>query len=649
MTDWRDTILKHFEKGIARLTLVSDADGLLTEEGMLAAIKERGFDLISFEDPIAFRYAYESKYRSIWDQGKKTDLVVVLRSERDLASLPYDLLHAGRRLEFSLHKLFPNLNYPVLESLSSFHLDELYEAYEAQHDSVLGGKATKEFILTHCFRIVPILISTPVELLKVLLSRPYRNVPLPETLYDHLLETLRSNERFAAWPLESILRNQEFLLRFLQKQWSIYLDERGADGGNCIVPFEHQDVWTFVDTLFLEGALKPLVVENIDALPSWAYIGIQTDPKADAVKRLRRLLERCKDLLSKNDGTHRDWQKVARTWAELVVLRWETDSSLEDADRHGWDECHEEIEATFAVWMQDRFGSLHNLPFLPQPLMVHHVPCYLASLRAEHDLKRIALVVMDGLALDQWLVLRRCLEAKGVDWRLEESTVFAWVPTLTSISRQSIFAAQAPLYFPESLETTDREQKYWRLFWEDKGVSGSAIEYAKMVESAESEDLDTCLGNPHIAVLGIVANTMDKVMHGEQQGTAGMHDAIRLWSDKAISLVQRLIDEGFEVFVTADHGNVAAEGMGTPKEGVLVEIAGKRARIYDNPDFRDKAKSEYPDSIEWSNVGLPPNRHVLLPSGLRAFAPQGKHVVSHGGIALEEVIVPFVRITKDER
>src|SRR5258708_36070203 len=107
MVNWRDHILKHFQPKISRLTLVADPDGLLTEEGMLSAIRERGFDLIPFEDPIAFRYAYEAKYRSIWDQGLPTDLVVVLRSEEQrLESLPYDLLKAGRHLKFALHRLY---------------------------------------------------------------------------------------------------------------------------------------------------------------------------------------------------------------------------------------------------------------------------------------------------------------------------------------------------------------------------------------------------------------------------------------------------------------------------------------------------------------------------------------------------------------
>ena len=572
----------------------------------------------------------------------------MLRSEQDLSSLPYDLLHAGRKLEFSLHKLFPNLNYPVLETLDSSLLDALYSAYQRQHDSFLGEKPTKDFVLRSCFHFEPSLISTPVDLVKTLLSLHYHETPIPDSLNDHLLATFRSNEHFAAWPLESILPSRDSFLRFLQEQWPLYIDSLRDGSTTGLVPFDHQDVRVHIDTFFLEGLLNPVAGEDVDEFPSWVQIGVQHDPQADALKRLRRLMERNQEKLPKEDASHRDWQKFARTWAKSVVLRWELDTSLKAADRDYWKQLHADIEDRFAAWMENRFASLHNLPPIPQPVMVHHVAHYLASVRAKHNIKKLALVIMDGLALDQWLVWRHCLEEKRNHWRLDESSVFTWVPSLTSIARQSIFAAEPPLYFPDSLGSTYREPKHWTRFWEDQGVNSDAVEYAKMVKSGESEVLDPCLGNPHVAVVGIVVNKVDEIMHGEKQGTAGMHDAIRLWSDDAISLVDRLFDEGFEVFVTADHGNIAADGMGTPREGVLVETAGKRARIYDNPNFRAEAKSLFPESIEWPNIGLPPDRHVLLPKGLRAFTSENKHVVSHGGIGLEEIIVPFVRIAKDE-
>ena len=114
MNNWRDTILNDFVPNVSKLTLVADPDSLLAEEKLALELLGRGFDLIEFNDPVEFRYAYESKYRSIWDRGDYTDLVVILRlQDTELDSLPYDLLQAGRRLSFNLGDLFPSLSYSV--------------------------------------------------------------------------------------------------------------------------------------------------------------------------------------------------------------------------------------------------------------------------------------------------------------------------------------------------------------------------------------------------------------------------------------------------------------------------------------------------------------------------------------------------------
>jgi len=464
-------------------------------------------------------------------------------------------------------------------------------------------------------------------------------------LVEHLVKNLYSKPQFADWPIEEIIPSRESFLAFLQEQWSLYL--KAARGGEttCLVPFDHQDVRAYIDTFFLEGLLKPVRVEGAEKLPGWVQIGVTHDPQADALDRLRKLIQRCRERLPVPNALHREWQTTARQWSELVVLRWELEGVVEAKDRQAYDELHAEIENRFEQWMVTRFSSLHNLPFLPEPVMVHHIPRFLASEWNRQAVRKVALLVMDGLALDQWVILRRYLQEQEPDWRLRESSAFAWVPTLTSVSRQAIFSGDTPLGFPNSFETTIEEESHWKRFWEDRGLSRNAIEYLKKVECADAEALTTSLNNPHLAFLGIVVNVVDEIMHGEHQGTAGMHDAIRLWAPQAQSLISRLLDEGCTVFLTADHGNVAAVGMGKPREGVLVEVGGKRARIYETKGFRQEAQQTFPETIEWPDTGLPAGRHVLLPEGLSAFTDAGKRIVSHGGVSLEEVVVPFVTIT----
>ena len=147
---WRDRILQAFTPQVAPLTLVADPDSLLTEEDLLQAIQARGFELIPFEDPVAFRFAYESKYRTRLLQGELTDLVVVLRAEtQELRTLPYDLLQAGRQLSFSLRDLFPNLSYPVIQALDHTDLDTLYQAQTKYKPEPLGDNTTKDIEVTN--------------------------------------------------------------------------------------------------------------------------------------------------------------------------------------------------------------------------------------------------------------------------------------------------------------------------------------------------------------------------------------------------------------------------------------------------------------------------------------------------------------------
>lgn len=668
MANWRDSILKHFKPKVSRLTLVADPDGLLTEEGMLSAIRERGFDLIPFDDSISFRYAYESQYRSQWDKRKKTDLVVVLRSsEQQLDNLPFDLLKAGIHLSFALHQIFPKLNYSVIEKLDRSLLDSIAQAYPKIDGSSLSERETKEFVLMHCFRIVADLISTPVDLMKVLLSIHSRSVQLPDMLVEHLQQSLKTNPKFSDWPMPAILKSRDHFLRFVQDEWKGFLagftprevGGEGTQGGthsmvsesrsNSRIPFEHEDIRAYVDTLFLEGALTPIVAAGLSAVPSWALVGIQQDPQGDAVRRYHGLKQTFETSIPAVDASHKEWQQAGQRWAELVVLRWEWDQALDEADRSSWATLHATVENQFGSWMMQRYGSLHNLPFQQSPVMVHQISRYMAFERSRKKHPKIALVVLDGLALDQWVLLKKSLESTDSTWRFHESSTFAWVPTLTTVTRQTIFAGEPPLYFPDSLGTTSKEKSHWLRFWEDQGVKRACVDLVTNIDGPDDPALGTAIDNHQLAVLGVIWNKVDNIMHGMQLQTAGMHNQVRLWAQQGHlqQLLDRLSSEGFVIYLTADHGNVTAEGIGNPKEGVLVETKGKRVRVYDNIEFLEEVEAKFPDSKRWTNQGLPPFRFVLFPGSLKAFTNEGDQVVSHGGISMEEVLVPFVTITKE--
>jgi hypothetical protein len=545
--------------------------------------------------------------------------------------------------------LFPKLNYPVLYELDRNYLDAIADSYGTLDGDQLTERETKEFVLMHCFGISPKLIKTPVDLLKLLLSLHARKIQLPDLLNDFLLVSLSKEPAFGTWPLHEIVPSRENFLHFLQDEWAIYIGSFGGGTGTSRIPFQHEDIRAYIDTFFLDGALRPIEQPDVANLPAWVVTGVLHDPKADAMRRFRALRQKFEVEIPAADASHRDWQQAAQRWAELIVLRWEWDDALETADRDGWVALQSKLEDSFADWMLQRYGSLHNLPYHQQPVMVHQVPRFLAVERKRKKLGKIALLVLDGLAFDQWLLIRKILEAGDPSLRFQDSTAFAWVPTLTSVTRQSIFAGEPPLYFPESIETTSKERSHWLRFWEDQGVQRSGVELVTNLDGPADPRLETVLANPRLSILGLVWNKVDDIMHGMMMQTAGMHSHVRLWASQGhlLQLLSRLHQEGFIVYLTADHGNVTATGIGNPREGVLVETRGKRARVYDRPEFREEVAAKFVESIRWPSYGLPPARHVLLAGDLKAFTNEGDEIVAHGGIALEEVMVPFVAITRD--
>lgn len=661
MKSWRDSILDEFVPRVNKLTLVADPDGLLTEEKLACDLRARGFDLIEFNDAVEFRYAYESNYRALWDQGGQTDLVVVLRlQDGELDTLPYDLLQAGRKLSFSLGHLFPKLSYPVIECLDRSLLDALHEAQQKSPPDVMGDNSTKDFILRHVFGIAAELITTEVELLRTLLRVHYGRMLIPQLLSERLTQVLTDEQKFKDWPLESIVLNDASFYFFLQERWPIHLagspqtetsKERRLEyglrySGPDLLPFDHPDIRVYIDNLFLEGKLASIEADPCSVtFEAFALSDVTPAHKADSEARIRGLFELVEKTIPGEDSRFPDWTSLALKWAELSAL---IHCANGEEFQQRFLEVGDRINSAFAPWLHGHFASLITQPPI-RPAMLHHVPRRLARDIEESNTHRVALIVMDGLSLDQWVTIRPILQEQDPSLTFSEHATFAWTPTLTSVSRQSIFSGKIPAYYPATINSTHAEEKLWKQFWEGHGLSKQDVVYKRGLPNGDPSDMIDALVHPaKTRVVGLVVDIVDKIMHGMQLGSAGMHNSITQWcrSGYLSDLVNTLLDLDFTIWLTADHGNIECKGMGRPAEGVVAETRGERARIYPSAELRTGVAEAFPFARDWPTTGLPNNYFPLVADGRGAFALPGESLVSHGGISIEEVIVPFVRINR---
>ncbi len=264
---WRDHIFQSLQANMSSLILAADPDGLLLEEDVLSTLEKMGFNVLTVSDSITFRYVYELNYRSRWDRGESAQLIVVVQGRpQELHRLPYDVWKRGNKLFFSLAYIFPRLSYPVVIAMEKSDMDKLYSAYQHYNGPTLGDNETKDFILKYVFGIIPELINSPVELLKMLLSRHCNFVSVPPILDEYLIQCLKEKNVFRDWPLEDIIPGREAFFAFLQEKWRRFLESTARGENFTEVPFDHYDIRVYIDNLFLEGNLRPVPVASAEGI-----------------------------------------------------------------------------------------------------------------------------------------------------------------------------------------------------------------------------------------------------------------------------------------------------------------------------------------------------------------------------------------------
>jgi len=660
MSDWQSFILHRFVPGVARVTAVSDADGLLRDPGVFRAIEERGFSVVQFEDSISFRYDYETRFRARWDAGEAIEMVVVFKpSELEFETLPADVLAHAHQLSFTLRDVFPRLSYGVVSQLETVHFEALFRAQTQYASHPLGEELTKDFVLQHVFSIVPSIITKESDLLRMLCQKHYGKVAVPEILEAYLVSVLSHRGVFQSWPLQLLVRDRAAFLEFLDERWPAFVRETMDEtsivreepqklkySGPALLPFQHDDVRVFIDNLFEDGILTPVSWDwNEAPSETWIRVGIIGKPEENIDLRFeelgKHLLTSCPD----KSASPQEWTAFAYRYAQANLLWKQISQPTREKYQREFPRIRSFVNEQFSAWLACGYAGLFNYPAVT-PLMVHHLPGYMAHRLEKGDAQRFAFIIIDGLAIEQWLAIRDELRKQGIAGNIEESAVFAWVPSITPISRQAAFSGKIPRYFAESITQTNRDEIRWRQFWSDRGmVSGQVGFVAVPGDVGDGSALDA-LDLSQLRVLAITLFKVDKIMHGMQLGSAGMIGQVRSWTEEGFlrSLLARLTSSGFEVLISSDHGNVEAVGIGTPQEGILSDKRGQRCRIYTEPSLRANAMAKIEGSTPWEHSGLPPNLHVLLARYGDAFVQKGVKIACHGGSSLEEVIVPFAHL-----
>ena len=539
----------------------------------------------------------------------------------------------------SLETLFPNLNFAVVSSLDRKYIPNLFDERENVPCEIQNFSRSCEFILERVFDISPEIINTPESLLKLLFSVHFTYKIHSSAILKYLADKIAAKRQFAGWDIDSLFRSPENCATFLQERLFNFLD--GGDktdwqiSGPGDLDFSSDEIKSCIGRMFAAGYLQ--IGVNTERLQQISkYLSGANDGSAFA-KSLDMVADGIESQIPDSNAPYQAWLDIARDWAELTALVYSTKNTPE---KFGY--LQKRLNETFLEWQKSHYHPLATLPANP-PVMLHQIIRYAKRKLDDEKINRFALIVMDGLSLNQWAAIRPMISE---DFNINAHACFAWAPTLTSISRQSIFSGKIPAMFAASISTTAKEENLWEQAWEDYGISKGEILYKKGLGLGSAQDL-LDLVSPRIRICGLVIDVVDSIMHGMQLGNFGMHNQLQQWMSTGYlkNLLAGLIDMGFDIVLTSDHGNIECTGIGRPRDGVLSEQRGERVRIYSDRVLAEQVRNSFPQTLDINPAGLPQGMYpVSLPYNL-AFTQIGSTTIAHGGNSLEEVIVPMVFIS----
>ena len=335
-------------------------------------------------------------------------------------------------------------------------------------------------------------------------------------------------------------------------------------------------------------------------------------------------LQECQNQLAESvcsAKTYQDWFRVANLKSAMDVMSVKYDIPISSG----------QAQEAFKQFVLASFGKLSTAINKDGPVLVSRAMEYMHG-----NSDKFAIIVMDGMSEFDWHIIAEGFT--GIHY--EKSDAFAMIPTTTSISRQCLLSGKYPVQLlapwkqsKEKTEFLDCAQKL--------GFTEAQIGYERGYEADFAAS---------VKCAAVIINDVDDMVHGQKQGRIGMLNDISVLSKQGqlLNLTKRLLSKGFDVYISADHGNTPCTGMGKlMKTGVEVETKSRRMIVL--RDFADKQTlADQYELIEYPKYYLSKEFDYLICDVGRSFDAKGEEVMSHGGITVDEVIVPFIKIKADE-
>lgn len=283
------------------------------------------------------------------------------------------------------------------------------------------------------------------------------------------------------------------------------------------------------------------------------------------------------------------------------------------------------------------------------------------------------LVVIDNLRFDQWKALQPTVTDS---FRIiEEDMFYSILPTATQYARNALFAGMLPVdietKFPIEWKNDDEEggknlheETFLRHQLKQLKLDHLKTQYIKITNNENGKNMEDDIHNfLNNDLTVIVYNFVDMLSHARTEMEVLKELASDEVSYRSLTVswfehsplyraLKKIADKNIQVFITTDHGTVRVK---TPSKCVgdrqtTTNLRYKHGRNlqYEERDvlaFRDPRVAGLPrPNVSSAFIFAKEDVFLCYPNNYNYYVNYYRNTFQHGGISLEEMIVPVIRM-----
>jgi CheY-like chemotaxis protein len=327
------------------------------------------------------------------------------------------------------------------------------------------------------------------------------------------------------------------------------------------------------------------------------------------------------------------------------------------------------VETHYKDWVND---STEDRPDLSTDIIGKYV---IPEIKAG---KQVVFLVIDCMRVDQWLTMEEFFYDV---FKIDKKYYYSILPTATPFSRNAIFSGLFPVEieqkYPEmwSLREDDEslnryEKELLELQLKRNGIDlGNELKYVKLMNNDDARQLERNMHNAMDSkLLSIVINTVDIISHSRSDlpilkdiapNEAAYRSLTKSWFEHSpmIAILDYIAQTDAVVFVTSDHGSVrglhGTKVVGDKdtstnlryKYGRSLKVDKKHAAIIRNPvDWKLPMHG-----INTNYIIAKEDYYFVYPTNYNKYLNYYRDSFQHGGISIEEMVLPIIRLESKKR